>query len=320
MDVSRPGLSSDEVLEDDHVLVLVRFLEHSDQRRNLHGIRGGAGEITIIGNRVQGLTAGDKVLFLLAFNVDDAQQPDTPTRVEGRHCWITQKPRSLSFEEAASLPHAFAVAAVAVCSTLQETLPNLLDRLHTYSKDPTERARLESPTSAILVVGGSTLIGAAIVQLLRMTVPDCLLLTTIGPGSHEESELSDLAIDQILLGADYAIDHEAREDPENDAQGLNHHLRAVLHDKNLTGLECIIDTLGDLGGRGEDLLNLFSGSGRRIVDVSPGTSESGALNDSVDLSRDRILTMPGAENLMATLGALLQADKFRLPKHTPEGS
>ena len=83
------------------------------------------------------------------------------------------KPSSLSFEDAASLPIGFVTAASAIQESLQIPLPFL-----------GSGARGDFAPKTVLVLGGSSSVGACAIEILRLALPDTKILTTCSTPHH----------------------------------------------------------------------------------------------------------------------------------------
>jgi threonine dehydrogenase-like Zn-dependent dehydrogenase len=151
--------------------------------------------------------------------------------------------------------------------------------------------------SSVLVLGGSSALGAATIQLLRLSVPDCLILTTSSPKHHEYI--------RTILGADGAFDR--------DSSSLVEEVKT--RTPKSQGVDAIIDAVG-AGSTQKILFDTFDPSGpKRYAQVWTGDKEIDAPSgvESV-LFRGRDLpTLPGNENIMESLEKLLKEKKYQLP-------
>ncbi|KAJ5117916.1 hypothetical protein N7448_004432 [Penicillium atrosanguineum] len=130
-----------------------------------------SGIVQAVGNEVQGFQPGDEVFSLAGIEPKAGAFQEIFT--VPAH-FVAKKPSSLTFEEAASLPIISVTAAAAIAVGLHLPLPHL---------DPTGQSehRLES----ILVLGGSSGVGAAAIQYLRLALPNARILTTSSAQHHK---------------------------------------------------------------------------------------------------------------------------------------
>ncbi|KAI0435416.1 GroES-like protein [Xylaria sp. FL1042] len=105
---------------------------------------------------------------------------------------ITKKPTALGFEKATSLAIGFLTAAAAVAIGLKVTIPGL-------SKSDTTTTRLRS----ILVLGGSSGVGSAAIQLLRLNLPFATIIATSSMVHHRHLE---------SLGATKCLERSVQQD------------------------------------------------------------------------------------------------------------
>jgi len=151
--------------------------------------------------------------------------------------------------------------------------------------------------SSVLILGGSSAVGAAAIQLLRLAIPDCTILATSSPKHH--SRITN------KLGANKAFD---RNSP------------SLIIDVKLAtpgsrGVDAIIDTVG-AGRTQRHIFEAFDTSGpKRYAQVWTGDEEI-EVPSGVDsaMFRGRDMTkLQGGKNIMLTLQTLLEEDKYKLP-------
>jgi NADPH:quinone reductase-like Zn-dependent oxidoreductase len=151
--------------------------------------------------------------------------------------------------------------------------------------------------SSVLILGGSSAVGAAAIQLLRLATPDCTILATSSPKHH--SHITN------ALGANKAFD---RNSPSliTDVKSATPGSR---------GVDAIIDAVG-AGSTQRHIFEAFDSSGpKRYAQVWTGDEEIEVPNgvDSV-LFRGRDIThLQGGKNIMLALQTLLEEDKYKLP-------
>jgi NADPH:quinone reductase-like Zn-dependent oxidoreductase len=151
--------------------------------------------------------------------------------------------------------------------------------------------------SSVLILGGSSAVGAATIQLLRLAIPDCTILATSSPKHH--SHITN------KLGASRAFD---RNSP------------SLIMDVKLTtlrtrGVDAIIDTVG-AGSTERYIFDAFDSNGpKKYAQVWTGDEKievpSGV--DSVLFRGRDISQLHGGKNIMLALQTLLEEDKYKLP-------
>lgn len=151
--------------------------------------------------------------------------------------------------------------------------------------------------SAVLILGGSSALGAATTQLLRLTVPPCNILVTSSPKHHS----------RIIntLGADKVFDRNSA--------SLITDVRAATPASR--GVDAVIDAVG-AGSTQRNIFEVFDMDGpKRYAQVWTGDEEIKVPTgiDSV-LFRSRDITqLQGGKNVMIALQTLLEQDKYKLP-------
>ncbi|KAK4560730.1 hypothetical protein LTR86_005309 [Recurvomyces mirabilis] len=165
---------------------------------------------------------------------------------------VCRKPSTVSFQAAASLP----TALVGVHAALHE----LCNREAEGDVDTGSR----TATSAILVTGGETMIGAMLVHLLHEKLPLAKLYSTCS--GADDNALSELVCRLVPLGAIYAINAEASE--------LSEHLRAASEQYNgAEGMDAIIDVVRLVAHRPE-LMDVLVGQ-KLFFDLGSQDTEEG---------------------------------------------
>lgn len=154
------------------------------------------------------------------------------------------------------------------------------------------------PASA-LVLGGSSALGAAAIQLLRSSVPNCVILTTSSPKHF--THLTSLGVHKPLNRASNSLIDDVKA-----ATPSSH------------GVDAILDLVG-AGASQRDIFNAFNANGpRKYAQVWTGQDEI-SVPDGIDsvLFRSRDWAqVPGGENIMATLHGLLSDGKYKVPLPT----
>ncbi|KAK0738756.1 chaperonin 10-like protein [Schizothecium vesticola] len=182
-----------------------------------------AGVIEVVGSQVTAFKAGDAVMAVCPRGGGKyAAFQDITTIPAELAC---RKPASWSFAEAASVPTAYLTAYGVLSNALSLPLPHLLSRPHlqtpntdpsseylTALRPPSPPARLpQSPTptpelSSVLVMGGSTPLGAAAIQLLRLSLPPGTPIISTNPAAHDARVTGVLGATACVDGADMAYE------------------------------------------------------------------------------------------------------------------
>ena len=152
------------------------------------------------------------------------------------------------------------------------------------------------PTSAV-ILGGSSAVGAATIQILRLAVPECMILTTSSPTHHPH--LTD------TLGADHTFDR--------DSVSLIDDLKS--RTSQCRGVDAIVDVVG-AGSVQKDIFDVLNPDGpKKYAQVWTGNKEIEAPPgvDSVMFRGRDLPQLPGKENIMHALQCLLEDGKYQLP-------
>ncbi|KAJ6084663.1 hypothetical protein N7486_011463 [Penicillium sp. IBT 16267x] len=196
----------------------------------------GAGVVEGIGANVKNVSLGDRVLALFTPG-ECAGSYQKFAVVEAKS--VARIPNSWSLEDAASLGVCYLTGIMALGVGLKSPLPFLKDGPISGLK----------PASA-LILGGSSAVGAATIQLLRLAIPDCMILATSSPRHHVH--LTD------YLNADHAFDRNSA--------SLVTDVKSVTPDSR--GVDVIIDVVG-AGRMQPDIFNVLDKDGpQRFGDVS----------------------------------------------------
>ncbi|KAH8669066.1 chaperonin 10-like protein [Xylariales sp. PMI_506] len=244
----------------------------------------GAGIIDAVGGQVRGEFApGDRVTALFGAGERTGSYQSYAVLNEAR---VAKVPESWPFEEAASLSVSYYTAMGALGIGLETPLP-FIDGGATTGFVP----------SSVLILGGSSALGAATIQLLRLAVPSCKIFTTSSPKHH--GHLVD------SLGVDVAFDRSSAtlvEDIKAAAPGAS-------------GVDAIVDAVG-AGSTERHIFDVLSPEGpKRYAQVWTGDDEITAPEgvDSVMFRSRDVHTIPGGKNVMQGLQTLLGQSKYKLP-------
>lgn len=152
------------------------------------------------------------------------------------------------------------------------------------------------PTS-VLVLGGSSALGAATIQLLRLALPDCKVLATSSPKHH--------AYITNILGAHGGIDRGSPTLPQD--------VKAATLDS--CGVDAIIDAVGAAGTSSQVFDSLNPNGPKRYAQVWTGDQEIDVPSgvDSIMFRGRDLPHLPGNKNIMQSLHVLLDDGRYRLP-------
>lgn len=154
-----------------------------------------------------------------------------------------------------------------------------------------------SNPSSVLVLGGSSALGAAVIKLLRLVLPECRVLVTSSPKHHDHLTTT--------LGATVAFDRDSSE--------LVQEVKAAT--PGHCGVEAIIDAVG-AGRAHRHIFDTFTPDGpKRYAQVWTGEDKvevPGGTNSVMFRGAD-LVKLPGAKNVMLALETILRERKYRLP-------
>lgn len=270
-----------------------------DEQNMDRGYHIGSGIVKDTGEKCDQFHPGDEVIFAIGTNTDklglDAAAVFTSQLMTTDSDLIIKKPRTLSFAQAVCLADAFFPALSTVSKALGITSDSLM-----------EQDSSQQDHGAILLFNSTSLIGSIMLQILRALRPKLFILTTLGPFQAEmdEDSLGAISVDQILLGASYAI--------EDEAEDLVEHLRAALNEEVESGVDCIIDPTGNLAERMQELQELMASPHTTLVDVQGKIAVAGpAMTDMppAESSREWIV------QTVAVLARLLGNDGLQFARY-----
>ena len=151
------------------------------------------------------------------------------------------------------------------------------------------------PSSA-LILDGDSAIGASIIQLLRLAVPDCSILAT---SLHEDHVHAISA-----LGADRVFNRNSESWVED--------VRLAI--PRSRGVDVIIDAVG-AGGRQRHIFDAFYSDGPKKY-APVGTNDLAFVPIGVDSATFTGRDLPelqGGQNLMPALQRLMEEGRYKLP-------
>ncbi|KAF2123211.1 chaperonin 10-like protein [Lophiotrema nucula] len=241
----------------------------------------GSGIIEATGDAVERIKVSDEMIGLFQSN-DRSGSFQTFAIVDEQK--VTKKPPSWAFEEAATLGVCYATAIAALGIGLKTPLPFIIDG-----------PRTGLVPSYILVLGGSSALGAAVIQLLRLALPDSTVFATSSPKHHTHIVNT--------LGAHRAFDRSSSSLVEDVKRGT----------PASQGLDAIVDVVG---AGTSDIFEAFNPNGpKRYAQVWTGEDKIQTPED-VDsvLFRSRDLSqLQGGDNIMLSLQTLLEDGRYKLP-------
>ncbi|KHN94885.1 Alcohol dehydrogenase superfamily, zinc-type [Metarhizium album ARSEF 1941] len=251
-----------------------------------------AGIVESVGSGVTAFSPGDAVMSL-AGHGGRAGAFQEVTTVPAH--FVCKKPAAWTFEEASSVPICYLTAATAVTKALGAPLPYLREDSSPVGDGPDAHGATAAPIRSVLVVGGSSGVGASAVQLLRLALPLATIISTNSP-RHDE--------DITGLGATLCVD---RHDP-----------KLVATVKSVSpgggGVDAIIDAVGGAAENAE-LFGALRVDGPRIYSQVL-TGDKIAVPDgvsSVVVFGRMMFQLPGGMRAMSKLVELVEEGKFNLP-------
>jgi NADPH:quinone reductase-like Zn-dependent oxidoreductase len=152
-----------------------------------------------------------------------------------------------------------------------------------------------SPLKSILVVGGSSAVGAGAIQLLRMALPSATILTTSSPQHHERL---------LALGATKCFDRSAQEDTSV--------IRAATPDG--AGVDAILDAVAASAAQ-PSIFSALNPAGFKLVS-HPITGQNPQAPDGVQIKAvmgRQVFGSKGGHAAMSALTGLVESGKYKLP-------
>lgn len=144
------------------------------------------------------------------------------------------------------------------------------------------------------VLGGSSSVGASTIQVLRLALPNCTILTTSSPKHHKALK---------SLGASAVFDYNSAE--------------IIKEIKNASpagqGVEAIVDAVSSVTTE-PSLLQLLTGS-KQFAQIITGRDfkEFSADVKHHPITSQNAFGAPGGANILAALGQLLEERKYNVP-------
>ncbi|KAF2806433.1 GroES-like protein [Mytilinidion resinicola] len=243
----------------------------------------GAGTITAVGSAVTRFAPGDAVLAL--FTPGDGGAAWQTYAVVPEAC-VARKPAGWSWEQAAGVGVCYLTAVVGVGVGLGMALP--------FLRGGATEGVVE--VASVLVLGGSSGVGAAAVQVLRLARPGVRVLATSSPRHH--AHLRALGVEGVVNRASGSLVEDVRAASPGGR-----------------GVDAVFDAVG-AGATQRDVFEAFGADGpKRYAQVWTGDEEI-EVPEGVEsvLFRSRDLPkLNGSENVMVALETLLEEGRYKLP-------
>ncbi|SPO04282.1 uncharacterized protein DNG_06965 [Cephalotrichum gorgonifer] len=245
----------------------------------------GAGVIEAVGSGVHHLRPGDEAAGWEGSGaLGDSWGGAFQERVAVPGYLVAKKPKNISLEEAASLPIGFVTAVAAIVNGLKIPLP-FLQGLSTEGQAPL----------SVLVLGGSSATGAAVIQLLRKAYPSLPILTTSSEKSHKL--LSDLGATYVTKYKSHSVVADIKAASPGGA-----------------GVDVIIDCVS-AGARQTDITDVLDPSGSKryasVVTGVPVPIPEGV--SKVDVLASDMVGVQGGKQLIPSLINLVEEGRYRVP-------
>ncbi|KAJ7718454.1 putative quinone oxidoreductase [Mycena metata] len=291
--VPKPALAPDEVLIRQRVIAFnLLDVKQRDWGINIPywprvlGVEG-AGVIEAVGASVRNLQPGDEVAGRHGSGAEESvlwggafqEYVAVPTH------FVFKKPKNISLKEAASLPVGFVTAVCTIVGSLGIPLPFLPEVVPAEGRVP----------SSVLILGGSSVTGAAIIQLLRRAYPSLPILAT--SSVKHNARLTDLGATQLF---DYK------------SSAVVADIKAA--SPGAAGIDVIIDCVS-AGASQTDICDVLDlAASKRYAAVLTGvpvTVPEGV--EHIVASAYNILHMKGGKELTPSLTKLVEEGTYKVP-------
>ncbi|KAK5663826.1 hypothetical protein OQA88_29 [Cercophora sp. LCS_1] len=206
-----------------------------------------AGVVEIVGSNVTRFKAGDAVMASAGLGGRRGAFQDV-TAVPAH--MASRKPASWSFSQACSTPICYLAATAAITKGLNTPLPHLKQKEDATKKEDVGTEYLTDrhlrnksvyginipldipppPLDSILVIGGSSGVGASAIQLLRLALPNATIISTNSPVHNKRL---------VALGAKSCVDRNL------DAQKVVSAIKAA--SPGGKGVDAILDAVAGVG-------------------------------------------------------------------------
>ncbi|KAK4173222.1 chaperonin 10-like protein [Triangularia setosa] len=265
-----------------------------------------AGVVEVAGKNVQGFKAGDAVISLAGHGGRAGAFQDVTTVPANYAC---RKPAAWTFEQAASVPICYLTAVACIIKGLglplphlkeppKEKIPNLDDLASPITPGPFQ-AQVRSPLlTSVLIVGGSSGVGACAVQLLRDALPHLVIITTNSP-AHDKKVMS--------LGATTCVDRNMK--PDQIAKAVRD------ASPNGKGVDAMIDTVAGAMEGNKEIFNAFREGGPKLyshVMTGAKLAVPEGVKAATVVGRMAFQT-DGGGAAMTRLVDLVESGRFKLP-------
>ncbi|KAI9654282.1 MAG: putative secondary metabolism biosynthetic enzyme [Alyxoria varia] len=240
-----------------------------------------AGVVDSVGSSVQTFHPGEEVFNLCGGSTRAGAYQEIVTVPSHQ---VAKKPASLTFEEAASLPVCYLTAAAAIHNGLDIGLPHI-------DASGGESSSLKS----VLILGGSSAVGAAAIQLLRLALPAVTLLVTSSVQHHAQL---------VSLGASKCFERSIQDDPST--------IKAAT--PGGSGVDAILDPV-EAAAAQPAVFNALYDAGPKVYSFVVGGQNPRApegVKPTPVFARD-IFNVKGGMDAMSALATLLQDGRYKLP-------
>ncbi|KAI9883849.1 MAG: hypothetical protein M1823_004378 [Watsoniomyces obsoletus] len=249
----------------------------------------GAGIIEEVGSDVKDFKKGDEVFG--HYDPDKSKRAAFQDYAVLDQTQIGLKPKDMSFEDAASVPVGFVTAAAAIHLGLDITLP--------FLPDSTIEGGPNSP-STILVLGGSSSVGASAIQILRLALPDSIIIATSSTKNHTQVS---------SVGANHVIDYKS-----------SNVLEQINQVTSNNGVDAILDVVNSVVLEPSFLSLLEKSSAQKKKLFSEVLTGHNLPSESVPKGIEQrpitytpLFKKPGGQLLFKKLSDLLQKGKYKVP-------
>ncbi|KAK4185076.1 chaperonin 10-like protein [Podospora australis] len=272
-----------------------------------------AGVVEVVGENVTDIKAGDAVMSLAGHGGRAGAFQDVTTVPANYAC---RKPAAWTFEQAASVPICYLTAVATIIKGLGvplphlreptkgegEAIPNLDDLISPIATRPPQHLPKPAQINSVLVVGGSSGVGACAIQLLRNALPNLVIISTNSP-AHKYKVTSG-------LGANTWVDRNLK--PSEIAKAVQD---ASPQGK---GVDAIIDAVsGAQGGANKAIFDSFRPDGPKLYSYVMTSMQKVEVPNGVKAAmiygRMAFQTDGGGFEAMTRLADFVDKGDFKLP-------
>ncbi|KAK1756324.1 chaperonin 10-like protein [Echria macrotheca] len=210
-----------------------------------------AGVVEVVGAKVTGFKAGDAVVSVAGLPGRPGTQGDRNkmsafqdvTTVPAT--WASRKPKGWSFAEACSVPMCYLAAAATITHGLCTPLPFLQSAGPGTPGVGTPQQQSPPVIKSVLVLGGSSGVGASAIQLLRIALPKAKIISTNSVSQNKRV---------MDMGADAWVDRHLE---------VEEIIAATRNQNDERGVDAILDAVG-YAGESPKVLRVLRDDGPRM--------------------------------------------------------